>query len=55
MYGVHMQRIENQIETYNSLDTGKFKKRGVGGGEGISSRNIGKLNRNNVNKPWKQQ
>ena len=33
--GVHMQRIENQIETYNSWDTGKFKKRG-GGVEGIS-------------------
>ena len=28
--GVHMQRIENQIETYDSWDTGKFKKGGGG-------------------------
>ena len=28
-----MQRIENQIETYDSWDTGKFKKGGGGGRE----------------------
>ena len=31
--GVHMQRIENQIETYDSWDTGKSRREGGGGGE----------------------